>query len=162
VGAKRLTAEEIEAFFSDREKRLPAAPAWRDHSSRVGEQKARLPIEANGAISQIELEMTLKSSDREYLVAVLIAPPCIARMCIGLDVEHNNRITGEAIEGAHFHDWSMNRHLPARVAASMPYCVPLPAEIEGRDAAFTWFLDRVGIESPGWLPVRWPDQGGLF
>ncbi|HUD91234.1 hypothetical protein [Sphingobium sp.] len=157
-----MTAEEIEAFFSDRAKRLPASPVWRDHSSRVGEQKARLPIEANGVVSQIELEMTLKFSDPDYLVAVLIAPPCIARMCIGVEAEHNNRVTGEAIEGPHFHDWSMNRHLPKREAFSLPYCIPLPSEIVGKDAAFSWFLSRVGIESPDWLPVKWPTQGGMF
>lgn len=106
--------------------------------------------------------MTIKSSDPSYLVVVLISPACIARMCIGPDAEHNNRVTGEAIEGPHFHDWSMNKHLPKREAMGLPFCVPLPRGIGDRDAAFAWFLARVGIESPGWFPAKWPDQGGMF
>lgn len=157
-----MTPDEIKAFLGDTKKRLPASPAWRDHQSRVGEMKARMPIEAGGSISRVEMEMTIKPANPDYLVAVLIAPLCIARLCIGPDAEHRNRITGVTSTGPHFHDWRMNAHLPKREASALPYCVDLPGAIVGRDAAFSWFLREVGIESPDWLPVKWPAQGGLL
>lgn len=157
-----MTSDEIEAFFADRNKHLPASPSWREHKSRAGEMRARLAIESRGLVSRVEIEMTVRAAAADYLVVVLIAPQCIARMCIGPDTEHNNRITGERITGPHYHDWGMNKHLPKREGASLPYCVSLPSGISDRDAAFAWFLQQIGVESPGWMPVKWPAQGGLF
>lgn len=152
-----MTAEEIEAFFENQEKQLPALPVWRDHKSRDGEVKARIPVEVSGVISDVELEITLKHSDPKYMVIVLIAPACLARLCIGKG--HRNRITGETTSLPHFHHWSANKHLTKREAMTLPFCVELPGDVVGRDAAFAWFLKEVGIESPPWLPVKWPEQG---
>lgn len=155
-----MAPDDVDAFFACRTKVLPAAPTWLSHKSRVGELKARLPIEIDGAVPGPELEITLQTTDPDYIVLVIIAPHCIARLCIGTN--HRNRVTGETTTAPHFHPWETNRGLTARLRSTLPFVVELPENVRGRDAAFTWFLDQVGIESPEWLPIVWPSQGKLL
>lgn len=155
-----MNVAEIDALLLSERKRLPAAPQWLPHKSRVGEMKTRIPIEVDGVSSGAEIEVTIRTAIPEYIVIVLLAPECVARLCIGSG--HRNRITGETISTAHFHRWADNRHLTARNRAILPYAEILPTEIDTREAAFVWFLRQTGIESPAWLPIVWPGQGGLF
>lgn len=155
-----LTTEEIADFLASRRKRLPTAPTWRPHKSRDGEVRARLPVDVDGVLVGPEIEVTLRTTDPSYIVIVLLTPECVSRLCIGAG--HHNRITGARTEDPHFHKWDDNAHLAARVRANLPFTVSVPTEARTRDAAFAWFLEEVGIESPGWLPVNWPGQGVLF
>lgn len=150
----------IDAFFAANPKTLPAAPVWRPDKSREGTMRARLPIQVSGALSDVELEMTVRSIDRSYLVIVLVARACICRLCIGSG--HRNRVTGQSTKDPHFHRWESNRHLSKRIPADLPFHEPIPESAWERSAAFTWFLEQVGIESPSWLPVVWPGQGDLI
>lgn len=152
--------DDVDAFLSARGKTLPAAPVWAPHKSREGEMKARLPIECDGAIAGPEIEITLRTADPNYIAMVLIMPACVARLCIG--TSHRNRVTGGTLTEPHFHRWSDNRNLPTRTRAELPFAELLPEDVRTRDASFAWFLSQVGIESPHWLPVAWPSQGGLF
>ncbi len=151
---------EIDALLADNRKRLPASPRWIEQKQRIGEMRARLPVEVEGETGRAEIEITTRMSDPRWIVIVLLVPQCISRLCIGTG--HRNKVTGETTETPHFHAWSDNRHLNARTRETLPFAVTLPSHIASRDAAFAWFLEQTGIESPSWLPVIWPGQGGLL
>lgn len=155
-----MTVQIIDGLIGNPSKRLPAAPRWIEQRSRTGEMRARLPVEVDGSTGQLQIEITTRLSDASWIVIVLLAPQCISRLCIGTG--HRNRVTGETTELAHFHAWADNRHLGARTRETLPFATVLPDHATNRDAAFTWFLEQTGIESPAWLPVIWPGQGGFL
>lgn len=157
-----MNPDDVDGLFSCANKRLPASPKWLPHNSRDGEMKARLAIEVEGISGRAEIELTVKTSDPNYVVMVVLVPVCVSRLCMGLIAGHRNKITGETITEPHFHRWEANRHLTARTRETLPYAEIVPPEIKSRDEAFAWFLEQVGIESPSWLPVIWPGQGELF
>ena len=94
--------------------------------------------------------------DPKYLIIVLVAPTCIARLCLGLG--HVDRRTRERVECAHYHSWEANmptgKTLPKLLAE---YEIPVP-ELTNRDDALTWFYQRTGIE---FRSPDWPDSAGL-
>lgn len=155
-----MNVDEIDKFLSLPGKTIPAAPAWRDHTSRVGEMKSRIGIAHDGAMTGPEIELTIRLVDPGYVAMVLIVPTCVSRLCIGTG--HRNRITGDTLNEPHFHRWSENRHLPARTRETLPHAELLPQGKWTRDAAFVWFLGELNIESPHWLPVTWPGQGVML
>lgn len=155
-----MNADDISIFLDKRGKILPSVPVWMPDKARSDEMRARLSIEVDGVIAGPEIEMTVRTTEPGYLVIVIVAPKCITRLC--LSGGHRNKVTGETIQAPHFHGWSQNRELPARLRETLPFAEPIPSHVQTRDAAFAWFLHEVGIESPDWLPVSWPGQGALL
>lgn len=94
--------------------------------------------------------------DPGYLIVVLLAPTCIARLFLGLG--HVDRRTRERVECAHYHSWEANRPTgKALPKALFNYEIPLP-ELTDRNDALTWFFQRTGLESRN---PEWPDSAGL-
>lgn len=107
----------------------------------------------------MELEIIVQAHAPEALVIVLLAPSCIARLCLGKG--HRDRFTRELVFDPHFHSWEANKPSGTTLPQELPRYEILPAIAQSRDEAIAWFLKRAGIESPAWLPVRWPDSENL-
>lgn len=127
----------------------------------MGEWRARLPIEAAGVISGVELELIALQRRPDHLVAVLLTNVCISRLCMG--PKHWDRRKLEMIEEPHLHPWFANR--PTRQNLQklvLENYVLSERPIQTRDEAFAWFLETLEIDSPPWAPVDWPGEEGLF
>lgn len=153
-----MTPEQVDQFFKA-QKSIPGTPSWRS-TSRLSERRARLPVEVDGILTSVAIEMIIDLTDANRLVIVLLAPSCITRLC--LSGGHWNRATREHIEGPHWHSWSANRPTGRTIKTSLSHADRLPATVRTRDEAFAWFLDQVGIDSPSWTPVQWPQSEGFL
>lgn len=111
-------------------------------------------------LSGVELELIVDLVRANYLVIVLLAPTCISRLC--LSGGHWNRATREHITGPHWHSWAANRPTGRSIKTDLSHADPLPANVRSRDEAFAWFLNQVGIDSPSWAPVQWPQNKGFL
>ena len=153
-----MTPEQVDQFFKA-QKAIPGSPTWRS-ISRPSERRARLPVEVDGILSSVELEVIVDLVRANYLVIVLLAPTCITRLC--LLGGHWNRMTREHIDGPHWHPWQANRPTGRSIKSSLTHAEPLPTTVKSRDEAFAWFLNQVGIDSPRWAPVQWPQNEGFL
>jgi hypothetical protein len=146
--------DDVDAFFAARAKSLDAVPDWRT-GNRAGEQRSSIPVAVGGAQSPVSLEMTVRLSDPEYLMALLlVSKKVICRLCTATG--HFDRVLGEVIDSSHFHAWSDNRPTGPNLPKHLRNCVTLPSEIVGRAGAFAWFLNETGIASPPWVANGWP------
>jgi len=153
-----VTPEQVDQFFEAR-KSIPGSPTWRPNS-RPSERRSRLPVEVEGVLSGVELELVVDLVRPDYLVIVLLAPSCITRLC--LSGGHFNRSTREQIEGPHWHSWRANRPAGRSIKTNLSNAERLPDAVDSRDEAFAWFLNEVGIDSPSWAPVPWPQDKGFL
>jgi hypothetical protein len=155
-----VTSDEIDRFFTTSGKTLPAAPEWLVTTSRKGERRCQLPVAVGGRIAAgIKVEVTVYMHDPEYLVITVLAPTCVARLC--LSTYHNDRRLMLRIPPPHFHRWSQNRPQGPKLPAGLPTAEHVAGLAKNRDAAWYWFLQEVGIDSPAWV-MNWPDEKALF
>lgn len=155
---ERVTPEQVDQFFKA-QKSIPGSPTWRS-SSRPSERRARFPVEVEGTLTGVELELVINLVRSDYLVIVLLVPSCITRLC--LSGGHRNRVTREQIEGPHWHPWAANRPTGRSIKTNLPHAEPLPSSVRSRDEAFAWFLNEVGIDFPSWGPMPWPQDEGFL
>lgn len=153
-----MNGSEVDSFFAAARRTIPASPEWRD-GNRTGERRASLPVAVDGAISRIELVVTVKLNEPAYLMVGLVAGRQCCRLC--MTTGHRDRRTGDTITESHFHSWEANRsgNVIPKVLHSAER---LPPAVRGKDTAFAWFLTRTRIDHPRWLPVAWPHGQGLI
>ncbi len=152
-----MTRDEVDAFFANPDKRLPAAFTWRE--TRPNERRATQRVEAGGALSMVSLEVIMRMQERGFLIVILLAPTCIARLCLG--GKHRDALTRELITAPHVHKLSPGPHKTQTLPADPPDLEIAPSRIITRDEAFAWFLEYFGIESP-LDALRWPDAEGMI
>lgn len=152
-----MTRDEIDAFFAAPDKRCPAEFEWPAKALRKNERRARQRVEVGGSLSKVEMEIVVRLHEPGFIVIVLLAPTCIARLCLGSP--HYDSRQRILIEDGHLHPWEQNRPKGPKLPEKLPDYELLPAEVKDRDAAFAWFLKRYGIESS--MP-EWPDSKGMF
>lgn len=63
--------------------------------------------------------------------------------------------SGETIWGPHCHPWDLNRHTVkgAQIPRLLIWRKPLPANVQGWDNTFRWFLGETNIEPPEQIPA---------
>lgn len=154
-----MTKDEVDAFYAARRRALTAVPAWQD-GNRLGERRTQLPVEVNGVISTVSLQMTVRLQDPAYLMIALAAGRQFCRLC--MTTGHRDRATGHAVKAAHCHSWESNRPKGLKIPRELGAHELVPAEIKDKTEAFTWFLQRNGIDFPGWGPPVWPLRQGLL
>lgn len=155
-----MTADEVDTFFATGVRTLPAAPEWRG-GNRLGERRTSLALAKNGIIGPISVEVTIRLSEPDYLMALMLASThVICRLC--MTTGHRDRLTGELITSAHFHGWEANRAGRKTIPKNLSAVELVPSAVVGRDDAFAWFLDRTGVQHPTWIPVPWPVREELF
>ncbi|USA40246.1 hypothetical protein NCF86_03570 [Pelagerythrobacter marinus] len=154
-----MNCDQVDAFVAASGKSLPAAPTWIISTSRKGERRCYLPIAVDGVVSGLQLEFTIYMHSANYLVINLLAPQCITRLCTV--TPHWDRAIKSLVPAPHIHRWADNRPKGPRLPKTLPHASYLPDLPAGRDAAFRWFLDEIGVESPPWA-MDWPDNEGLI
>ena len=155
-----MTADEVDAFFRDGVRTLPAAPSWRD-GNRGGEKRASLPIASDGAISRVTLEVTIRLAEPEYLMMLLLCQKAvICRLC--MTTGHWDRRSKTLTNQAHFHSWQANRGSRTTIPTNLNRLEIVPDDVSGRDSAFVWFLARNGLTSPPWSGAIWPIGQGML
>lgn len=122
-----MTPFEVDAFIAARPKSLDADPEWRD-GNRIGEKRCSIPVAVAGSQSPISLEMTVRLSDPEFLMALLLVKrKVICRLC--MTTGHFDRETGKEIEGSHFHSWQANRPAGQTLPRKLRHGAPVPERV---------------------------------
>lgn len=151
-----MTRDDLDGLLARQDKVLPGKPDWRD-GTQIQTRRSYLPVSLDGALTGLQVALTVRLIEPTYLVANLIANRvCVSRLC--LTGGHRDRVTRTTVIGGHIHRWRENRPAGQRIPKSLKlsrYEI-LPAEIADRDAALAFFLSDCGIESPGWWPMDWP------
>jgi hypothetical protein len=119
-----------------------------------------MPIAVDGILSKIQMSVTVYLNDPSYLVVMLIAPPCICRLC--LTGAHRDRATGETVTGTHFHSWEHNKPKGQKLLESLQHLDPEQPQVTDRDAAIAWFLQRNDIQPLAVNDMGWPLDQGFF
>lgn len=154
-----MTRDEVDAFFAAKNKTLPAAPEWRQRTARVAERRAYLPIAVGGVITSAQLALIVFVNDPGYLTVNVLAPTCVARLC--LSGSHWDRLSGEWLTKPHWHSWTLNRPSHHGLPKELLRAQEVAEDLTSRDVAFAWLLKEIEIESPPW-PLVWPDTGTLI
>lgn len=139
---------------------MPAAPEWRD-GNRSGERRASLPVFVDGVESGVQLNLTIRINDSDYLMMLLLAGSSVfCRLC--MTTGHWDRLTKTQVDGPHFHSWEANRTERNNIPKELSRLENIPVAVLGRDMGFAWFLTRNRIECTDWAAPRWPASQGLF
>ena len=149
-----MNADEVDRFLQYGRRTLPASPDWRV-GNRTGERRSSLPVSLDGRSTPVTLEITVRLLEPDYLMLLLLADRSVfCRLC--MTTGHMDRAGKQLVNQAHFHSWEANRGRLKNIPKKLNQIEIVPPDIARRDDAFSWFLQRNGIESPSWFPPAWP------
>lgn len=154
-----MRRDDVDAFLVAAGKTLPTKPEWRTVTQRAGERRCYLPIAVDGRISNIELEMTVNLRNDDFFTINLLAPVCVARLCLSLD--HFDRKAGVYVGAPHWHPWHGNRPASQTLPKELRHAESLAGIVSNKKEAFVWFLREFRIDSPAW-PLSWPEKDRLL